>query len=182
MDIKKVETAELPQLLHISQLTFRETFEKDNNPTDLQAYIDKAFSLEILKNELFTEGSIFYIVENQGITYGYFKLNHNKLPQDATYLSPEFEQQTSAKMTELERIYLANHAQGKGYARAMMLEIERLSRSENSAYIWLGVWEFNLKAIQFYEKCGFTKCGQHVFTIGSDAQNDYLMWKQIGVN
>ncbi|MEY3918157.1 MAG: Protease synthase and sporulation negative regulatory protein 1, partial [Bacteroidota bacterium] len=43
------------------------------------------------------------------------------------------------------------------------------------AYIWLGVWEHNPRAIRFYEKQGFVKFDQHIFQLGDDEQTDILM-------
>ena len=42
-------------------------------------------------------------------------------------------------------------------------------------YIWLGVWQENPKAIQFYTKNGFEVFDQHVFKLGDEEQTDFLM-------
>jgi ribosomal protein S18 acetylase RimI-like enzyme len=41
--------------------------------------------------------------------------------------------------------------------------------------IWLGVWEHNTRAQAFYRKWNFQITGQHIFKLGSDLQNDFLM-------
>jgi ribosomal protein S18 acetylase RimI-like enzyme len=41
--------------------------------------------------------------------------------------------------------------------------------------LWLGVWERNRRAIDFYSRFGFQKFGEHVFMVGNDAQTDWLM-------
>ena len=41
--------------------------------------------------------------------------------------------------------------------------------------VWLGVWEENLRAISFYKKWGFREVGNHIFTVGNDPQNDFIM-------
>jgi diamine N-acetyltransferase len=41
------------------------------------------------------------------------------------------------------------------------------------------VWEFNERAIRFYEKHGFEKFGEHVFMLGNDPQIDWLLKKRI---
>ena len=41
--------------------------------------------------------------------------------------------------------------------------------------MWLGVWEFNHKALKFYEKKGLKAFDSHVFQLGNDNQNDILM-------
>ncbi len=175
MNIKKVTEHELPTLIALARETFIAAFEKQNNPDDFAAYVNAAFTFAVFKKELYTEGSVFYLVYNDNELIGYFKLNHNKIPHDGINLISEFELMHTQKMTELERIYLTDNTHGKGFATLMISEIIQLSKAENSAFIWLGVWENNLKAIKFYQKSGFSKFGEHIFIIGDDPQTDWLM-------
>lgn len=175
MTIKKVTENELPTLIALARETFIAAFAEQNNPDDFAAYIASAFTFAAFKKEWDTEGSVFYLAYNTDELIGYFKLNHNKIPHDAINVIPEFELIKSNKMTELERIYLTDNTHGKGFATLMMNEIVQLSKAENSAFIWLGVWENNLKAIKFYQKTGFSKFGEHLFIIGDDPQTDWLM-------
>jgi ribosomal protein S18 acetylase RimI-like enzyme len=46
-------------------------------------------------------------------------------------------------------------------------------------YLWLGVWEHNQKAINFYERNGFVTFGSHNFMLGNDKQTDLLMRRSI---
>lgn len=50
------------------------------------------------------------------------------------------------------------------------LEIERI-------FVWLGVWEKNLSAIQFYENTGFSRFSTHDFQFGNDVHTDFIMRK-----
>ena len=42
-------------------------------------------------------------------------------------------------------------------------------------YVWLGVWEENLRAINFYKKNGFVEFDKHVFKFGNEDQTDIMM-------
>lgn len=179
MEIKKVTENELPALIDLARSTFIAAFAKQNNPDDFAAYITSAFTLETFKNELYTEGSCFYLLENEKGLIGYFKLNHNRIPHDGINLIDEFNAVKTHKMTELERIYLVENVHGKGFANTMINAAFELAKIEQSMFIWLGVWEHNLKAIKFYQKSGFTKFGEHIFVIGDDPQTDWLMWKKL---
>jgi diamine N-acetyltransferase len=179
MEIKKVTENELPALMDLARATFIAAFAEQNDPVDFAVYIASAFNLETFKKEFYTEGSVFYLAENNAELIGYFKLNHNKFPHDAINFIPDFELIKSNKITELERIYLIENTHGKGFATLMMEEIVELSKAENSLFIWLGVWEYNLKAIKFYQKSGFSKFAEHVFMIGDDPQTDWLMKYEI---
>lgn len=178
MKFIEVRGNQLPTLVAIARETFVTTFAEQNNPDDFAAYVETTFTLDAFKKELNTEGSVFYLAENEGNLIGYFKLNHNKIPHDALNPIPEFETHKMLKMTELERVYLTEATHGKGFAALIMHEIVRLSALNQSQILWLGVWEENVKAIKFYQKMGFEKFGEHIFMIGDDAQTDWLMWKK----
>ena len=49
----------------------------------------------------------------------------------------------------------------------------------NATYIWLGVWEKNLRALSFYRKNGFVAFDKHIFKLGNDIQTDILMKIQL---
>jgi ribosomal protein S18 acetylase RimI-like enzyme len=69
---------------------------------------------------------------------------------------------------------LSNY-QGKGLGRIMIGEVIELAKERKKEFIWLGVWEENKKAIEFYKSMGFEKFGEHPYYIGQDKQNDWLM-------
>ena len=83
------------------------------------------------------------------------------------------------KAIELERLYAVQHYIGRQVGKKLMEEC--VDRAVKMGYqtIWLGVWEKNIRAIKFYEKNGFRKFGEHVFMLGNDAQNDWLMKKTL---
>jgi diamine N-acetyltransferase len=198
MKIKKVTEKQLPALVELARSTFVAAFAEENDPADFAIYVDNFFTLDVFKKEFDTEGSVFYMAYDNSTLIGYFKLNHGKIPHDAMNPIPEFEDLTAhptsgrfetsttlikstfiAEMTELERFYLIPETHGKGFALQMMQQAEVLTAKIKSTYLWLGVWEHNLKACKFYEKAGFTKFAEHLFIIGTDAQTDWLMWKKM---
>lgn len=179
MKIRKIIENDLPALVALARETFVAAFVEQNNPDDFDAYVESAFTLDAFKKEFYTEGSVFYVVENQELLIGYFKLNHNRIPHDALNAIADFELCKTLKMTELERIYLATEMHGKGLAQEMMTAAFDLATAEKSVFLWLGVWEMNGKAIKFYQKSGFSKFAEHIFSIGNDPQTDWLMWKKL---
>ncbi|GAA4792702.1 hypothetical protein GCM10023231_21090 [Olivibacter ginsenosidimutans] len=54
-----------------------------------------------------------------------------------------------------------------------------MAKQRKTRYIWLGVWEDNQRAIQFYKKNGFITFDKHVFTLGNDKQTDIMMKLQL---
>jgi GNAT superfamily N-acetyltransferase len=78
------------------------------------------------------------------------------------------------------RIYVEKDWLGKRVGRLLLERCLQEARGRGYGTIWLGVWEKNARAIAFYQKCGFTKCGTHVFRLGQDEQQDWIMQQSLG--
>lgn len=149
--------------------TFKETFEADNTETDLQNYLDKAYSLEKLKAEIQEKFSHFYFLYIGREVAGYIKVNTKSAQTEAM----------SDDSLEIERIYLRRSYQQHGLGKLLMNHVFQLAKENDMKAIWLGVWERNTKAISFYEKHGFAQTGQHSFFMGEDEQIDWIMTKEL---
>jgi ribosomal protein S18 acetylase RimI-like enzyme len=96
---------------------------------------------------------------------GYFKLN---------VLSAQTDVKRDDSI-ELERIYVLKEYQSLGLGKQFLQYIKNKSQEKNKKLLWLGVWEENTRAIQFYQQHGFQKFDTHPYFIGSDEQTDWLM-------
>jgi ribosomal protein S18 acetylase RimI-like enzyme len=45
--------------------------------------------------------------------------------------------------------------------------------------IWLSVWQYNKRAIKFYERFEFYSIGEHIFDLAGDSQIDFIMQKKM---
>lgn len=179
---RRASESDLPALVEVARTTFVEAFAHLNDPADFDPYVAQSFTVERFAREMNTPGSVFYLFENEGVAVGYFKLNHQRSPLDTDdpVLDFDFTPYANQPITELERIYVRAHLHGTGVAQQLMADAEQLARAEGSVYFWLGVWDANVKSQRFYEKCGFTRIGDHRFQLGNDPQRDILLWKKLG--
>jgi ribosomal protein S18 acetylase RimI-like enzyme len=165
IQIHKVTTEDLKQLQKISKQTFIETFAAFNSKENMEQYVNESLSLEQLKLELESEFSEFYFAYKDSEVIGYLKINRG-------------EAQTEMKANhslEIERIYLLEKYQGKKAGKALFEKAVEIAKSHQMHFIWLGVWEKNEKAIQFYLKNGFEVFDKHIFKLGDDFQKDLMM-------
>lgn len=165
LHLEPCSITDLEFLVNLSRKTFIESFEKVNDPEDFKVYLNSAFDEEALNKQLKDNNSSFYLVYNDAILVGYIKLNENESQSDIKDKSS----------MEIERIYVLGEHQGQGIGAWIMMEVISMARANNKSYVWLGVWEFNAKAIKFYERLGFYKFGSHPYYIGKDKQTDWLM-------
>ena len=155
----------MDDLALISKKTFVDAIEKDNDPGDFKSYIDFAFEKEKLLAELNDQNSSFYFAYRDEVLAGYFKLNRNDAQTDLKL----------KEAIELERIYVLEQFQGMKMGQWMLTQAINLAILEHKKFLWLGVWEKNMRAIKFYEKYGFKEFGRHPYYIGADKQMDWLM-------
>ena len=162
---EKCQETELDVLVKISRKTFSDAFAADNKPKDFKEYIDAAFCKQKVLGEFQDLNTTFYFVNQNKKTIGYFKLNVGEAQSDLKL----------AECMELERIYVVKEFQGKGCGEMILNKVKQLATVAGKSFLWLGVWEKNTRAIEFYKRHGFVKFGTHPYYIGSDKQTDWLM-------
>jgi len=172
IQIRKINDDDVFQLQTIGKQTFFETFLVSNTKENMMNYLEKGFSIAKLEEELKSDKSEFYFAESQEGVIGYLKINTG---ESQTELKDQ-------KGLEIERIYVLTNYQGKKVGQLLFEKAIVLAKEKNVDYIWLGVWEYNLKAIQFYKKNGFVEFNKHVFVLGNDEQTDIMMKLNINQN
>lgn len=163
--IKKVRINDLDQLQKIGRQTFYETFSAGNTEENMKKYLDEGFSVSKLTAELNDTNSEFYFAMLDNNVIGYLKINFG-LSQ--TELQDE-------KAVEIERIYVLREFHGKKVGQLLYDKAIQITRQKNAGYVWLGVWEENPRAINFYKKNGFVEFDKHIFKLGNDEQTDIMM-------
>lgn len=169
INIKQATAIDLEVLVKIGRETFAETFSSENSQQDLENYLNTSFTNEKLLSEIAHPSSQFYIAWNENTPIGYLKINTD---------SSQTEDQGNEGL-EIERIYVKQDYQGQKIGHLLYNQAVTLAKSMEKTFVWLGVWELNIKAIKFYERQGFEKFSTHIFRIGSDEQTDWLMKKMI---
>jgi diamine N-acetyltransferase len=167
--IRKLRSDEVLDLQSISRQTFSETFAPSNTEEDLRKYLDEELSVDRLTAEVNNENSQFYFAEVNGELAGYLKINSG----DA-----QTELKTSNAI-EIERIYVLKKYQGQQVGQVLYLKAVKIAEEANADFLWLGVWEKNERAINFYKKNGFLEFDKHAFRLGDDVQTDIMMRKML---
>jgi len=169
IEIHKVAENQLLELQRISRQTFYEAFSAVNTEDDMAMYLEHSLSIEKLSAELSNENTEFYFAQLNEQIIGYLKFNVGEAQTD---LQDE-------QALEIERIYLLIKYAGMGVGQLLMEKAYQVAQIKKVKYIWLGVWEHNTRAIQFYKRNGFSEFGSHMFKLGNDDQRDILMKRQL---
>ena len=165
INIEKIDQSNLNELQIIGKQTFFESYSNENAKEDMDAYMAEKFSLEQLSNEISNPNSEFYFAKIEKEAIGYLKLNFGQAQTE----------ENNNDSVEIERIYILKQYQGKKVGQVLSNFALEKAKRENALYVWLGVWEKNLKAIRFYEKNGFVAYDKHIFILGNEIQTDIMM-------
>ena len=170
MEITKINTKDVIALQYISHKTFTETFAVHNTVENMKQYLDQYFTVDNLTVEIENPNSQFYFAKQDNRVIGYLKLN----------FAPAQTELQDGSSIEIERIYVLKENHGSGVGIELLNFAIEIAKQNKAAYIWLGVWENNHRAIRFYKKNGFTTFDKHQFVLGSEEQTDLMMRLEIG--
>lgn len=163
--ITKCTLDDLHKLQGISYETFNETFKEQNTLENMKAYLEKAFNLKKLEDELSNPSSEFFFVYFNNELAGYLKVNINDAQSE----------DMGNEALEVERIYIKRDFQKHGLGKYLLNKAIEVAKVHNKTKVWLGVWEKNENAIAFYKKLGFVEIGAHSFYMGDEEQIDIIM-------
>jgi GNAT superfamily N-acetyltransferase len=167
--IKKATIEDLKTLQFISEKTFTETFAAVNTPENLANYIEQSFNSEQLSMEINNQNSQFYLAFSATEAVGYLKINFGDAQTETL----------TKNAIEIHRIYVLQAFHGKKVGQLFLDKVIAVAQQMAVDSIWLGVWEENHRALQFYTKNGFVAFDKHIFTLGDDVQTDLLMQLKI---
>lgn len=160
---------DVKMLAQLSVKTFVDTFAESNRKEDMDMYLAEEMNEQKLSEELGYDDNRFFFVLYNNIHAGYAKMRTAKRPEELKDNNP----------IELERIYVLKEYQGKKLGALLMKHCVETAVKNGFDVLWLGVWEQNHTAVNFYKKWGFQLFGSHQFRLGDDIQTDVLMRKYL---
>jgi len=168
VQIRLAEATEAELVAEISRETFYDTFAVHNTVADMDKFMAEQFSKEQLVEEFSRGGHTFFLAWVDALPAGYIFL------KDKSHTSLG-----SAAALEISRLYVRKDFIGKGIGKLLMLKAIAFAEQLQKEWIWLGVWEHNQPAIDFYTAFGYEKFAEHDFILGDDVQLDWLMKKKL---
>jgi len=169
--VRRAQAEDINGLADLAARTFRDAFEADNDPANIEDYLRSSLSTTSVRNEFEEASNVFLIAfrNGDGHPVGYAKLC-------TTSEDPNINGQNTV---EIERIYADKQVIGHGVGAALMRACLNAAEEIGCETIWLGVWERNERAILFYERWEFEAVGAREFALGPELQNDLLMARQL---
>ena len=159
--IDKATEADYKIIVAIGKLSVEEAHRGSCSTEELNEYIENHYNNEAIRAELSDEKNRYYIIKVDGEPAGFTKIIFNSAHAD-------IEQKN---VTKLDRIYLLSKFFNLRLGSELLKFNIDLSKTNNQSGIWLYTWTGNNRAINFYQKNGFTIIGSHNFQVTETRYN-----------
>lgn len=160
--ITKATEADLSLIQDIAHRTWPDTFGSILSPVQINYMLDMMYSPKALKEQLNEKNHVFLLAKEGGDYFGYvsYELNYQHEP-----------------LTKIHKLYLLPASQGKGIGRLLIDSVADMAKHHDNNRLGLNVNRYN-KAIQFYERMGFSIVGHETIDIGDGfLMDDFVMEK-----
>lgn len=92
---------------------------------------------------------------------------------------PDLPVETRPSDLEIKRIYVLGKLQTAGVGARLLAACEAEARRRGAARLLLGVYQGNAKALGFYDRVGFRRCGERRFDVGGAVYQDWVLEKRL---
>lgn len=164
-DIRLANLEDILAIRALAEKTFRDTYTAFNTPQNMELHVAENFSVEAISKDLQFVDNQYIIIEFKDKIIAFTKLKKDHF----------IEGLEDKKVIEIERFYVDENFHGQQLGKKLMDFCKEWAIENNFEIIWLGVWENNTNAINFYKKMGFEFLGKHTFILGTEVQTDFTM-------
>lgn len=151
----------------LGKQTFVETFGHLYTPENLAAFLEN-HSEANWSDELGDPAFSIRIAEDSGAPAGFAKVGPPSLPFEVT-----------GPTAELRQLYVLKPWHGQGVAHTLMDWVITEAKRRGAEQLFLSVFVDNHRARRFYERYGFEAVGTYDFMVGTHADLDIIMRKQL---
>lgn len=165
VEIRDARVDDIPTLVTMARGAFRDTYRGLDDPDEIEDYVMTQLTPEYFAPHVGSAASCLLLAVHAGQLLGYALVTQSEPPPCVRAVAP----------IELARLYLHADVQGQGLGRLLMQAVQARARRFGADAIWLGVYDRNKRAREFYQRWGFVDVGTKAFWFGGVAYQDPVM-------
>lgn len=163
--IRHATADDVDLLCRLGATTFGETYRLVSDAAELEAYVATHFTRTRVEAWLRDPRARTLLAFLADAPAGYAHVRAAPVPACVA----------DRQAIELSRLYLLASAQGAGLGGALMDAALAQVAALGGRSVWLGAYDRNVKALQFYAHRGFVRVGTHEFEFGGQVHADLVL-------
>jgi ribosomal protein S18 acetylase RimI-like enzyme len=167
--IRQATLDDVDLLCRLGAATFRETYRAISDPREVDEYADEHFTRDKVLAWFRRPCARTLVATLAGVAVGYAHVRSAKVPACVA----------DRKAVELSRLYLLTSAQGTGLGGALLDAAISEVAALGGATVWLGAYDRNVRALEFYARRGFVPAGTHDFEFGGQIYQDPVLTRPV---
>ncbi len=192
--IRRATPADAEALSDLSRTCFTQTFGHLYAPSDLEAFLDEAYSPTVLRAELNDPERATWLLFDEPVDEAGATLSSAAHPgtpaPEAQAPASSVSQAPIGYVTacpahlphpdvapgdgEIQRLYILQGHQGGGRGTALLRTALEWLERDGPRTLWIGVWSENHGAQRFYARHGFEIVGEYSFMVGDHADREFI--------
>ena len=157
------DASHMDALVALAHETFAENY-PHLDPIDIADFTGKKCSAAYFTEGL-ARGADITLLHDGATPIGYYKIDVLSVPVA----------QPPAGAQELDKLYLRQAYHGRGIGRNMLDHALATPRLRQADFVYLCVWEGNRRAVELYQKNGFTVTDSFQFPVGRQIDCDLIL-------
>ena len=162
LKIRAAQPADALSLGMLATQVFLETYATDGIRDSIASHLRQTFSCEAMQDLLAGPGHVLLLCNGVHLC-GFAQLS----------------QIDAAQRCELQRLYLLQRFCNQGWGHVLLAAAETQAASNNARQMWLTVWAGNQRALHFYQREGWHKCGETLFEMEGEQHLNHVLEKAL---
>jgi ribosomal protein S18 acetylase RimI-like enzyme len=143
-------------LARFAAQAFTDTYRGLDDEQEIADYVAEHFTADVLAGVIRDPACTTQLAWVDGELAGYAVLRGKPAPACVTGPAP----------LQLWRLYLGQRFIGRGLGAQLMAAAQAHARQRGARTLWLGVYDRNVRAVEFYKRFGFVQVGTSEFLFG----------------
>lgn len=162
--LRLATTKDISIIQDIAEKTWFVSYQGIITPEQIRYMLDNMYSASNIEKSILDPNQAFWLAEKDDNVLGFCGIEHDY---------PE------ANFTRIHKLYILPDTQGMGIGKILLNHVGKEALAHGNQYLHLNVNKYN-KAVDFYQKSGFSVANEEVLDIGNGyVMDDFIMTKAL---
>lgn len=151
---------------------FADTYATEGIRAGIAREILSLFSIDAIAKTLANPSVIVLVAEREKHLVGFVELD----------VTATHELVPPGKACEVARLYVQERFVGKGIGTLLLRAAEREGTNRGASFIWMTIWVYNARALQFYASRGYADVGSSIYSFEGERHENRVYARNLAAD